>query len=61
MAEQPVKERAKPAGRGAYRQAGAYWRALVEEWTGSGLSQQAFCSGRGLNPQTFRWWKRRLA
>jgi len=55
MAEQPVKELARAAGRGAY------WRALVEEWTGSGLSQQAFCSGRGLNPQTFRWWKRRLA
>ncbi len=54
MAEQPVKELAKPTGRGAY------WQALIEEWTGSGLSQQAFCNGRGINHQTFSWWKRRL-
>lgn len=37
-----------------------YWRALVREQAGSGLTQAVFCRQRQVNAGTFAWWKRRL-
>jgi hypothetical protein len=36
------------------------WGRLVEEWLGSGLTQEAFCRRRGVSVATLRWWKWRL-
>lgn len=41
--------------------AGARWRALIEEFTGSGESVATFCTRRGLAIPTFYQWRRRLA
>lgn len=38
----------------------AYWRGLVRDWAGSGLSQTEFCRRRRVSPVTFSSWKRRL-
>jgi len=38
----------------------AYWRQILADWEGSGLSQAEFCRRRGLAAVTFAWWKRRL-
>jgi hypothetical protein len=38
----------------------AYWRRLLTEWAGSGLSQAEFCRRRGIKAVTLAWWKRRL-
>ena len=38
----------------------AYWRELLAEWEGSGLSQAEFCRRRGVKAVTLAWWKRRL-
>ena len=37
-----------------------YWRGLLREWKGSGLSQAEFCRQRGVKAMTFYWWKRQL-
>ena len=34
-----------------------YWKALVDEWRRSGLSQAEFCRRKGLVYRTFSWWK----
>jgi hypothetical protein len=36
------------------------WRALVSEQRGSGQTQEAWCSGKGINLFTFRNWLSRL-
>ncbi len=36
------------------------WRRLVDEWRESGLTQTAFCRGRGVAVASFRWWKWKL-
>ncbi len=38
----------------------AYWRRLLTEWAGSGLSQAEFCRRRGIKAVSLAWWKRRL-
>jgi len=38
----------------------AYWRRVLAEWEGSGLSQAEFCRRRGLKAVNLAWWKRRL-
>ncbi len=39
---------------------GTKWRRLVGEWRESGLTQAAFCRGRGVAVASFRWWKWKL-
>ena len=39
----------------------AQWRARVEAWEASGLSQAEFCRRQGLKPADFSWRKRELA
>ena len=36
------------------------WAALVSEWRASGASQAAFCRERGLNANSFNFWKLRV-
>lgn len=36
------------------------WQQLITEQQQSGLSQKAFCQGKGLVLSTFTYWKRRL-
>lgn len=36
------------------------WTTLVSEWRSSGVRQAAFCRERGLNANTFSYWKRRV-
>ena len=36
------------------------WRRLVDEWRESGVTQEAFCDGRGVAVASFRWWKWKL-
>ncbi len=36
------------------------WRALIEEWTQSGQSQEAFCRTRGLALSSLGHWRRKL-
>ena len=36
------------------------WQTLINQWQTSHLSQQQFCQGRGINVNTFNYWKRRL-
>ena len=38
-----------------------YWRRIIEEWTGSGLTQSEFCRQRELSLPSFSWWKWELA
>jgi len=38
-----------------------YWRALLEECRGSGLSQAEFCRRRGLARRSLSFWKHKLA
>ena len=38
----------------------AYWRALVDKHTESGMSAAAFCKQEGINPQRFYFWRRRF-
>jgi hypothetical protein len=37
-----------------------HWAGMLRDWERSGLSQAAFCRGRGIHYVTFSWWKRRL-
>ena len=39
----------------------AQWRAVVAEWSKSGLSQAAFCAERALPVKRFYWWRTELA
>jgi hypothetical protein len=36
------------------------WTSLVSEWRASGVSQAAFCRERGLNANSFNFWKLRM-
>jgi transposase-like protein len=36
------------------------WAALVKEHEASGLSQRAFCAGRGIGQSSLRYWRGRL-
>ena len=38
----------------------AYWRALVDKHTESGMSAAAFCKQQGINSQRFYFWRRRF-
>lgn len=38
----------------------AYWRGVIEEAESSGLSNRAFCRGRGVNEHLFYHWRRVL-
>jgi hypothetical protein len=42
------------------RRSAEQWRAILAEWSGSGLSQAEFCRRRGFSKVTFNGWKRRL-
>lgn len=37
-----------------------HWNQLAEEWKATGLSRAAFARQRGLRPNHFAWWLRRL-
>ena len=37
-----------------------YWRRVLADWPGSGLSKVAFCRKQGLSPSAFHWWKGEL-
>jgi len=39
----------------------AEWRELVSEWRDSGMSGVEFARQKGLNPNTFAWWRGELA
>lgn len=43
------------------RRSPSEWQQLIDEQAGSGLSQSAFCTARGISVASFRNWKRRLA
>lgn len=34
-----------------------FWRSHVEQWSGSGLSQHAYCRENNLKPNQFTYWK----
>src|SRR4051794_26702862 len=38
-----------------------FWRRMVRQWRGSGLSVRAFCEKRGLSEPRFYVWRRTLA
>ncbi len=38
----------------------AYWRRVLDEWSGTGLTQEAFCRKRAISVYCLRWWKREL-
>lgn len=40
------------------RRSAEQWRAILAEWSGSGLSQAEFCRRRGFSKVTFNGWKR---
>ena len=38
-----------------------FWRGVMRQWRGSGLSVRAFCAERGLSEPSFYGWRRTLA
>lgn len=38
-----------------------FWRRVMRQWRGSGLSVRAFCEERGLSEPSFYGWRRTLA
>lgn len=42
------------------RHSAARWRALINEFEASGVSQQAFCTRHSLAKSTFELWRRKL-
>ena len=36
------------------------WRAHIDDWGRSGMSQREYCARRGLSLSTFTLWRRRL-
>jgi transposase len=38
-----------------------FWRRMVRQWRGSGLSVRAFCDKQGLSEPRFYVWRRTLA
>ena len=38
-----------------------YWRGVIAQWKGSGLTQTEFCRQRRLSLPALRWWKWKLA
>jgi hypothetical protein len=38
-----------------------FWRKMVRQWRGSGLSALAFCQEQGLSAPSFYAWRRTLA
>lgn len=55
--EEQHKESSKTSRTGKTR---GCWRAEVERWRSSGLTQKEFCSKEGLSLERFGTWKRRL-
>lgn len=37
------------------------WHQHIEDWSQSGLSQQAFCRDQGLKYHQFHYWRKKLA
>ena len=42
------------------RVAREYWSGEVQQWSGSGLTQKEYCKQKGISPERFGAWKRRL-
>jgi hypothetical protein len=38
-----------------------HWRQHIEDWSYSGLSQQAFCRDQGLKYHQFHYWRKKLS
>jgi len=38
-----------------------HWKQVADEWKTTGLSRAAFARQRGLRPNHFTWWLRRLS
>ena len=45
---------------GKRRRSRQQWRALVEGWEASDLSQKAYCEREGVAPRNWRRWRRRF-
>lgn len=41
----------------AERRSAAQWKAIVEEWQGTGETANAFCEARGLSLKSLKWWR----
>jgi len=37
------------------------WKAVVEDWKKSGLSQATYCRRTGINPTRLSYWKKKLS
>jgi len=37
-----------------------FWRYHLKEWSGSGLSQNAYCRANNLKPGRFTYWKNKF-
>jgi transposase len=61
MASANGRVRGIEPARWATRPRREYWRALLEEFRRSGLTQAAFCRRRGIPPGTLGYWKCILA
>lgn len=48
-------------GRGRSVERERYWREVIGDQAGSGLSISAFCRERGVSPASFFSWRRKLA
>lgn len=48
-------------GRGRRVERERYWRKVIGDQVGSGLSISAFCRERGVSPASFFSWRRKLA
>jgi len=35
-----------------------FWNKHLADWSGSGLSQKAYCLQQGLKPATFSYWRK---
>jgi len=55
MAKRVVSSRGSKRRRSSERE--AYWRKMIDRWSGSGLSQTAFCRRHSLSVWSLRWWR----
>ncbi|MBU0464818.1 MAG: IS66 family insertion sequence element accessory protein TnpB [Proteobacteria bacterium] len=39
---------------------GQFWRHHINEWSGSGLTQNAYCRGNNLKPSQLTYWKNKF-
>ena len=37
-----------------------FWQAHIETWKQSGISQSAYCRGKGLSLRSFGYWKKKF-